>query len=158
MDREEEFQVEAVRGWRYCYNDRSIQFRIKWLGYDESDNTWEPRENLNCDRLLDEFIKKLPPKQARYFHVDKHHKLTGFQRNAEFDYCVGADGPHESDDEDSTKPEKQKFYFLAKFKDCNFAEEVTPKEFSAYQQELAFKFLEERILVEPKSGSKSESE
>lgn len=149
MKEEGQYQVEAVRGWRYYYNDRCIQFCIKWLGYDESDNTWEPRENLNCESLLDEFIDNLPPEQARYFHVEEHHKLTGFQRNAEFVHCLGADGPHESDDEDSTKPDKQTFYFLTKFEDCNCAEEVTMKEFTTYQQEQAFKFLEERILVAP---------
>lgn len=149
MSNNEEYVVEAVKGWRYHFDDQCIQFYIKWQGYDESENTWEPKENLNCPHLLAEFIKNLPPKQARYFHVDQHDKLTGFQRNATFQACVGADGPHESDDEDSDKPEKQPFYCLIKFDDSDFAFEVTVKEFMAYLPEQAMKFLEERILVKP---------
>lgn len=149
MDQEEtEYVVEAVRGWRYHYDEGCIQYCIKWKGYGEEENTWEPRDNLNCDYILKDFIRKLPPKQARYFHVDHHEKLTGFQRNATFVACVGADGAHESDDEDSDKAEKQDFYCLIKFNDSQLAFEVTIKEFLEYEPEEAFKFLESRIFID----------
>ncbi|EGT31715.1 hypothetical protein CAEBREN_00492 [Caenorhabditis brenneri] len=31
-------------------------FLIKWDGYDESENSWEPEENLACPTLLEEFL------------------------------------------------------------------------------------------------------
>lgn len=34
-----------------------LQYLIKWEGYAEADNTWEPAENLECDELVKEFEK-----------------------------------------------------------------------------------------------------
>ena len=49
-EEETEFEVEKIlekKGQRYL---------IKWKGYDESENTWEPEENLtNCRQLLKQY-------------------------------------------------------------------------------------------------------
>lgn len=34
------------------------QYLIKWVGYSESENTWEMEENLMCGELLEEYKKK----------------------------------------------------------------------------------------------------
>jgi hypothetical protein len=41
------FEVEAIQGERYSRKKRRSFYFIKWLGYDKSQNTWEPEENLN---------------------------------------------------------------------------------------------------------------
>lgn len=38
---------------------------IKWEGYTELENTWEPPENLECDELLAEFEENYQKKQRR---------------------------------------------------------------------------------------------
>ena len=48
------FEVERVVEKRFDSNGKS-NYLIKWKGYDEKDNTWEPRDNLDCNDLIDEF-------------------------------------------------------------------------------------------------------
>ena len=51
---EQEFQVEKIVGCKGEGN-KTLYF-IKWKGYSDADNTWEPAENLtNCPELLEEF-------------------------------------------------------------------------------------------------------
>lgn len=39
------YAVEKVLGRRV--EDGVIQYRVKWLGYPASENTWEPRDHFN---------------------------------------------------------------------------------------------------------------
>lgn len=34
-------------------------FLVKWKGYDHSENTWEPIENLECPDLVKSFLDSL---------------------------------------------------------------------------------------------------
>jgi hypothetical protein len=54
----EEWEVEEVLAKRKRYG--KIQFLVKWLGYPNSENTWEPLENLsNAVTKVQEFEKKI---------------------------------------------------------------------------------------------------
>ena len=65
IEGEEEYQVEAIRADRIRY--RKQQFLVKWEGYGEDENTWEPAEHLeNAGEALAEYRakrkKRLPAK------------------------------------------------------------------------------------------------
>lgn len=51
---EEEYIVEKILD-RRCSDVGEIEYYIKWQGYPDDDNTWEPVCNLQCPELLDEF-------------------------------------------------------------------------------------------------------
>jgi hypothetical protein len=36
-----------------------VEYLLKWKGYDHKENTWEPKEHLNCTDLVDKFEKEL---------------------------------------------------------------------------------------------------
>lgn len=60
---EDEFEVESLIG--ICYkeatkgNESGLQFKVRWKGYDESEDSWEPIEGLgDCEESLKEFVIK----------------------------------------------------------------------------------------------------
>jgi hypothetical protein len=44
----EEYEVERITHHRYFGRTRKLQYLIKWKGYPDSDNTWEPAANLHA--------------------------------------------------------------------------------------------------------------
>ena len=44
---EEEYEVERICKKRTMENG-VVQYLVKWKGWDHTDNTWEPTENLHC--------------------------------------------------------------------------------------------------------------
>ncbi|KAF9429299.1 Eukaryotic translation initiation factor 2 subunit 3 [Entomortierella beljakovae] len=59
-DYSEEFEVEAIVGIRDIKPGESPQFFVKWVGYSDEHNTWEPMENLeNCKEILKSYLISL---------------------------------------------------------------------------------------------------
>lgn len=52
------YEVERIVDHRTDYKGRR-KFLLKWKGYDDSDNTWEKEEDLNCPELIEKYMKNL---------------------------------------------------------------------------------------------------
>ena len=53
---EQEYSVEKIVDKQTAINGK-ISYLIKWKGYDDKDNTWEPIDNIYCKDLIEEFEK-----------------------------------------------------------------------------------------------------
>lgn len=58
-----EYSVERICGDR---KRAGIQyFLVKWVGYPESENTWEPEGNLDCQVLVDQYLAEKKSKRKK---------------------------------------------------------------------------------------------
>ena len=60
------YEVEKILDTRTTTSGQQ-EYLIKWKGYSQGENSWEPTENLNCPDLLKQFlqIQKHPRKRAK---------------------------------------------------------------------------------------------
>ncbi len=49
---EEEFEVERIVAHRVFGQSKCLQYLIKWKGYPESDNSWEPADQVHAPDLV----------------------------------------------------------------------------------------------------------
>lgn len=66
---EEEYIVENIIDKRIVKG--KVEYKIKWEGYDMTENTWEPEENLTCPALIKEFEEKWKIKEAKLKSKEK---------------------------------------------------------------------------------------
>jgi len=145
---EDEFSVEKVMDKRVGRNGKT-EYLLKWRGFGDEDNTWEPRDNLDCADLIDEFERvrkekgRPRPGDKRKSDVlgstSKKPKKTGderprgFERRLDPERIVGAT--------DSSG----ELMFLIKWKGSDEADLVPAKEANTRIPQTVIKFYEERL-------------
>jgi len=140
---EEEFSVEKVLDKRIGKNGK-IEYLLKWRGFGDDDNTWEPKENLDCPELVEAFElartkgSKKPEKRKGGGGEPKAKRKDG-ERPRGFERCLDPEriiGATDSSGE---------LMFLIKWKGSDEADLVPAREANVKCPQTVIKFYEERL-------------
>lgn len=130
-----------------------VEYFLKWVGFDEVDNTWEPVTNLNCIELIKQFEEGLKQNEK-----DTKHKTTTKESNNS-DMSVDED---ESDVDEMAEPEEKKdpdiiigvtkhvsgeLIFLLKWKGVDEADLILAEEANLLYPQTVIKFYESRTVL-----------
>ena len=80
---EEEYVVEKILQKKIVGKGK-VEYYLKWIGYDDADNTWEPVENLDCPELIEKFEADLKAKEAEKSKEKSEHSKSK-KRKSEHD-------------------------------------------------------------------------
>ncbi|XP_072162591.1 chromobox protein homolog 1 [Bemisia tabaci] len=156
---EEEFSVEKVLDRRM--RGGKVEYLLKWKGYSDDDNTWEPEENLDCPDLISQFEEQRKKREStKKDEVSKKRKSTSSDKDAEKKSL--APKPKKSQPEEDNKPrgfdrnlEPEKIIgatdssgelmFLMKWKDNDEADLVPARQANIKCPQVVIKFYEERL-------------
>jgi hypothetical protein len=77
----DELEVEAILECRKF--GKTTKYLVKWMGYDSTENTWEPRSNLlGAKALLDRFHRESSElRNAKGFGEKKVEEIVGCKRS-----------------------------------------------------------------------------
>jgi len=98
-DEEEHYEVEKILQSCLTLNKKGIQYLVKWLGYPNFENSWEPTSNLkNSPDLVVLFHKRYPkmprPLEACVLQEQRHKKgilsqtMTSELAETARSYCI----------------------------------------------------------------------
>ncbi|XP_018566594.1 probable chromo domain-containing protein LHP1 [Anoplophora glabripennis] len=74
-DENEAFEVDRILEVHHR-KDGKREFLVSWKGYGNSDNSWEPEENMDCKDLIEKFMVKVERARAvdeRELRVNRQH-------------------------------------------------------------------------------------
>ncbi|XP_037545237.1 chromobox protein homolog 1a [Nematolebias whitei] len=151
-EEEEEYVVEKVLDRRVVKG--KVEFLLKWKGFSDEDNTWEPEENLDCPDLIAAYMQKHKEKEekkkeskrkstseasgeseerAGKKRKEEGEKTRGFGRGLQPERIIGAT--------DSSG----ELMFLMKWKNSDEADLVPAKEANVKCPQVVISFYEERL-------------
>ncbi|KAJ8258240.1 hypothetical protein GJAV_G00194710 [Gymnothorax javanicus] len=170
---EEEYVVEKVLDRRMVKG--RVEYYLKWKGFSDKHNTWEPEKNLDCPELIAEFLKTYKkggntPTSAR---TPSSASSGGRSRDSSGAKRKNSTDEEEEEEEGGSKAKRKKeediliargferglepekiigatdscgdLMFLMKWKDSDEADLVLAKEANQKCPQIVIAFYEERL-------------
>ncbi|KAI7803848.1 chromobox protein homolog 1a [Triplophysa rosa] len=148
-EEEEEYVVEKVLDRRVVKG--KVEYLLKWKGFTNEDNTWEPEDNLDCPDLI-----------AQYLQMHKSDEKKDGKRKGESDTDGGEDSRPKKRKDEQEKPRgfargldperiigatdsSGELMFLMKWKNSDEADLVPAKEANVKCPQVVISFYEERL-------------
>ncbi|XP_072377611.1 chromobox protein homolog 1-like [Diabrotica undecimpunctata] len=133
----EEFSVEKILDKRT--RNGKIEYLLKWKGYNEEDNTWEPEENLDCPDLIAAYEAQFEltstaddPEKSKRKNITEDNRARGFDRGLEPHRIVGATDA------------SGELMFLMMWKNCKEADLVPANQVNARCPEIVISYYENK--------------
>lgn len=177
---EEEYVVEKVLDRRVVKG--RVEFFLKWKGYSDKHNTWEPEKNLDCPELISEFMKTYKKGGGSTTPSSGASKSSSGPLGRSKDSSSSKKRSSDDDEEGGSKPKKKKedeilvargferglepekiigatdscgdLMFLMKWKDSDEADLVLAKEANHKCPQIVIAFYEERLTWHEDSDKK----
>ncbi|KAL7874180.1 hypothetical protein SRHO_G00051500 [Serrasalmus rhombeus] len=166
----QEFAVEKII--RRRVNDGKVEYYLKWKGFTDAENTWEPEDNLDCPELIEEFLRNMavsgeredsntlepviqPKEELTELDADTVHQQQCQSKQTESK--TGQPGDHDTATADnrSTSPEPERIIgstdrhgelmFLIKWKDTDDVALLSAREASARWPQMVIGFYEDKL-------------
>jgi len=155
----EEFVVDKILDKRV--RNGKVEYYLSWKGFGPEENTWEPRENLDCPELIKAFEDKLKQKKeqekrkrpgpnskdepaAKKAHPGEEIRPRGFDRGLQAERIIGAT--------DSSG----ELMFLIKWKGSDEADLVPARQANVKCSQVVIQFYEERLSWHTSSQDEDE--
>ncbi|XP_050298248.1 chromobox protein homolog 1-like [Anthonomus grandis grandis] len=133
----EEFSVEKILDKRT--RNGKTEYLLKWKGYSNADNTWEPEENLDCPDLISSyevsFEKTLRENEEKIKkNMTEDNRARGFDRGLEPLKIIGATDA------------SGELMFLMLWKNCKEADLVPASQVNVRCPSIAISYYENKAM------------
>ncbi|XP_055084013.1 chromobox protein homolog 3b [Periophthalmus magnuspinnatus] len=162
----QEFVVEKII--RRRVSNGRVEYFLKWKGFTDADNTWEPEDNLDCPELIEAFLVKnahltenseedqgeIIPKEEM---TEQETEITCLQSQHQTDTCVLQPNAELSDSKSHLSPRQEpeciigstdrrgELMFLVKWKNSEDVALLPAREVSARCPQVVINFYEQKL-------------
>lgn len=175
----EEYVVEKILDKRV--RQGRVEYFLKWKGYPDSENTWEPEGNLGCPELIAEFEEKLKKDKGGAAKEEKGAATKEPAKRARASANGAAEDGSKRKRKSAPTPEQDErprgfdrcleperiigatdtsgeLMFLIKWKDSDEADLVPARVANLKCPQVVIKFYEERLTWQSMGSANNEEE
>ncbi|XP_030766123.1 chromobox protein homolog 1-like isoform X2 [Sitophilus oryzae] len=142
----EEFSVEKILDKRS--RNGKVEYLLKWKGYNDEDNTWEPEENLDCPDLIAAYESQFETSlrdtedKNKIKIISEDSRARGFDRGLEPHKILGATDA------------SGELMFLMLWKKCKEADLVPASQVNVRCPEIVINYYENKKIWHTKQTFK----